>query len=97
PCAPVTPAIAPLPSRGKGSWRILKSALTEDFEAAYLCVQTVGDPQRRGRLITNHVIPTKRPLRFLYSPHNRMFTYKYSIIVRLSARKDDTFIFLGHY
>src|SRR5699024_682191 len=97
PCAPVTLSIAPIPSRVKFSCIIFKSSLTEDFEAAYFCVKTVRGSQRCGLLIKNSVIATKRSVRFIYSPQNQMFTYKYSISVRLSARKDDNFIFLGHY
>src|SRR5699024_1267905 len=97
PCAPVTLSIAPIPSRVKFSCIIFKSSLTEDFEAAYFCVKTVRGSQRCVLLIKNSVLATKLSLRFIYSPQNRMFTYKYSIIVRLSSRKDDTFIFLGHY
>src|SRR5699024_6356967 len=97
PCAPVTLSIAPIPSRVKFSCIIFKSSLTEDFEAAYFCVKTVRGSQLCGLLIKNSVIATKRSLRFIYSPQKRMFTYKYSIIVLISARKDDIFIFLGHY
>src|SRR5699024_9644013 len=97
PCAPVTLSIAPIPSRVKYSCIIFKSSLTEDFEAAYFCLKPVRGSQRCGLLMKDSVIATKRSLRFIYSPQHRVFTYKYSIIVRLSARKDDTFIFLGHY
>src|SRR5699024_11605327 len=96
-CTPVTLSIATIPSRVKFSCIIFKSSLTEYFEAAYFCVKTVRGSQRYGLLIKNSVIATKRSLRLILSPYYRMFTYKYSIIVRLSARKDDTFIFLGHY
>src|SRR5699024_2194344 len=97
PCAPVTLSIAPIPSRVKFSCIIFKSSLTEDFEAAYFCVKTVRGSQRCGLLKKNSVLATKRSLPFSYSPQTRTFTYKYSIIVRRSARKGDTFIFLGHY
>src|SRR5699024_3932930 len=97
PCAPVTLSIAPIPSRVKFSCIIFKSSLTGDFEAAYFCVKTVCDSQRCLFLIKFSVMATNRLFLFIYSPQTRMFTYQYSIIVRLSARKDDTFIFLVHY